>query len=117
MPSSRANRRCVRWSRRSGTCSRATPSCAARASIQACVDGRCSGAVLPGTFASSQLFALAPRSGEREGRGVRSLLDARPTVVIDQLENLLRAHVANPFFVLALSPATPAAEVERQAQR
>ena len=35
----------------------------------------------------------------------------------DDVENLLRAHVANPFFVLALSPAAPAAEVERQAQR
>jgi hypothetical protein len=37
--------------------------------------------------------------------------------VIEQIENLLRAHVANPFFVLALSPAAPAVEVERQAQR
>ena len=35
----------------------------------------------------------------------------------DDVENLLRAHVANPFFVLALSPAAPAAEMERQAQR
>ena len=34
--------------------------------------------------------------------------------VTDDIENLLSAHVANPFFVLALSPA---AEVERQAQR
>jgi hypothetical protein len=37
--------------------------------------------------------------------------------VTDDIENLLRAHVVNPFFVLALPPAAPAAEVERQAQR
>ena len=35
----------------------------------------------------------------------------------DDFENLLREHVANPFFVLALAPAAPAAEIERQAQR
>lgn len=35
----------------------------------------------------------------------------------DEVENLFRAHVANPFFVLAVAPSAPAAEIERQGQR
>jgi hypothetical protein len=35
----------------------------------------------------------------------------------DDFDNALRAHVENPFFVLALPPAAPAGEVERQGQR
>ena len=35
----------------------------------------------------------------------------------DDVDNLLRERVANPFFVLAVPPAVPAAEIERQGQR
>ena len=35
----------------------------------------------------------------------------------DDVDNLLRERVANPFFVLAVPPAAPAAEIERQGQR
>jgi hypothetical protein len=35
----------------------------------------------------------------------------------DDLENLLRERVANPFFVLEVAPATAIAEIERQGQR
>jgi hypothetical protein len=35
----------------------------------------------------------------------------------DDVENLLRERVANPFFLLDVAPAAPLAEIERQGQR
>ena len=35
----------------------------------------------------------------------------------DEVENLLRERVANPFLVLDLAPSAAAAEIERQGQR
>lgn len=35
----------------------------------------------------------------------------------DEVENLLRARLENPFLVLAVGPATGIAEIERQGQR
>jgi hypothetical protein len=35
----------------------------------------------------------------------------------DDVENLLRERLANPFFVLDVAPATAIAEIERQGQR
>jgi hypothetical protein len=35
----------------------------------------------------------------------------------DDVDNLLRERVANPFFVLDVAPAASAAEIERQGQR
>lgn len=38
-------------------------------------------------------------------------------IEVDDVENLVREHAANPFLVLGVEPSAPAAEIERQGQR